>query len=282
MGLVGKSVQLVRKSRVLHRLGYARVWCQSKILPPPPRGVFPPVWLATKRPHGLLALGGTLTAETLLAAYAKGIYPFYDKHPVEWLSCNPRMVLFLEKMKLRKGLRPLIKSNRYGVTFDTAFEEVVRSCSDREWTWLVPERIDVALELHRRGQAHSVEVWNHEGRLVGGLFGVDMGRLFVSESAFSREKGAMRVAFTYLNCHLQHWGFLLNDVLAFEEHFRRLGYEEIPRKEYIKMLPSLVTAERRLGKWVVDRRLNVGGWIPSRPGSQLNNDAAVEETVSGK
>ncbi len=268
MGLIGKIVSNLRKLGVFHKLGYGRVWFQSKLFPPPPKGSFLPVWMAPWKPHGLMAVGGKLTEETLLDAYSKGIYPFYDEHPIEWLSCNPRMVLFLEKMKLKKGLRPLIQSGHYKVAFDTAFEEVVRNCSNRGWTWLVEERIEISLSLHRRGLAHSVEVWNRNGCLVGGLFGVDMGRLFISESAFSTEDNAMKVACAYLNCHLQHWGYLLNDIQASAEHFRRLGYEEIPRKEYIGMLPGLVAGERRMGKWAVDGTLDVGGWIPSSPGSQ--------------
>ena len=274
MDCIKNIVKRLRRLGVFHRLGYVRVWCQSRLFPPPPKGSFPPVWMAARKPHGLVAIGGTLTEETLLEAYSKGIYPFYDKHPIEWLSCNPRMVLFLEKMKLKKGLRPLLQSGCYNVTFDTAFEEVVHGCSQREWTWLVPERIGLAISLHQRGIAHSVEVWNRDGDLVGGLFGVDMGRMFISESAFSVENNAMKVACAYLNCHLQYWGYILNDVQAYGEHFRRMGYEEIPRNEYIRMLPRLVTAGKRAGRWTVDGRLAVGRWIPSQPGTQLTDQAS--------
>ncbi len=260
----------MRRFGIFHKLGYGRVWVQSKLFPLPPKGKFPPAWTAAIKPHGLVALGGELTEETLLTAYAQGLYPFYDKHPIEWLSCNPRMILFFEKMKLKKGLRPLIKSNRYRVTFDTAFDQVVSGCRNREWTWLVPERVDLAISMHKHGLAHSVEVWNAEGELVGGLFGVDMGRLFISESAFSSENNTMKIACAYLNCHLQHWGYLLNDVQAYGEHFHRMGYEEIPRNTYIKQLPDLISVEKRLGKWEVDDQLNVGQWIPSKPGSQLS------------
>jgi leucyl/phenylalanyl-tRNA--protein transferase len=255
-------------------LVHVQVWCQSQIFPPPPKGKFPPIWLSYRIPfYGLLAYGGELTDETLLFAYSKGIYPFYGERPIEWCSCNPRMVLFLEKMKLKKGLRPLIKSGKYKVTFDTAFEEVVRACAvgeerDEE-TWIIPERIEVALSLHRKGQGHSVEVWNQEGELVGGLFGMDMGKLFISESAFHREPNASKVAVAYLNCHLQHWGFVLNDIQWFWEHYRRMGYEDIPRKQYMKLLKTVVTKEKRLGKWSVDENLDVGNWIPSQPGSQV-------------
>ncbi|QBG48752.1 leucyl/phenylalanyl-tRNA--protein transferase [Verrucomicrobia bacterium S94] len=263
-----------RLRKLYEQLVEAQVFYQSKIFRPPPKGKFPPIWMSYREPFcGLLAYGGEMTADSLLYAYSKGIYPLYDKHPIEWYSCDPRMVLFLEKMKLKKGLRPLIKSGKYTVTFDTAFERVVHECGkggDRdEWTWIIPERIAVALELHEKGRNHSVEVWNADGDLVGGLFGMDMGKMFLSESAFHHEPNASKVAVAVLNCHLQHWGFVMNDIQWFWEHYRRLGYENISRKEYLSRLKTLVTEPERLGKWTVDERLDVGNWVPSEPGSQV-------------
>ncbi len=262
------------------RSGYLRVWLQSKLFPPPPRGTFPPMKLASvraypaalktdERPHALLAVGGILSEDSLVSAYSKGIYPMCYEHPVRWLVFNPRMVLFLEKTRLKKGLRPLIRSGLYRVTFDTAFEDVVRACADRSWTWLVPERVDVSVALHRRGQAHSVEVWNADGKLAGGLFGVDMGRFFVTESAFSIESNTVKLAFAYLNCHLQHWGYVLNDGQSFSEHLRRLGFEEIPCKEYGRLVGELSCQDIRYGPWNVDEALDVAEWVPSSPGSQV-------------
>jgi len=271
MNPIRKIIHGLYRLKIRHRLGYCRIWCQSRLFPPPPKGRFPPVWMAAKRPWGLLAIGGALTENTLLEAYSQGIYPMYDKPPVKWFSCNPRTVLFLGKTKMEKKLRPLIRSGRFKVTFDTAFEEVVRGCSNRKWTWLIPERINIAIALHKRGQAHSVEVWNRDGELVGGLFGLGLGRIFLTESAFHRESNVGKLAYAYLNCHLQHWGYELQDAQAYSKHLERMGFEEIPRKEYARLLPRLVSAEKRLGKWIVDERLNVGEWIPSVPGSQLNS-----------
>lgn len=223
------------------------------------------------RPHGLLAIGGSLTEETLLKAYSKGIHPFCDREPIQWVAFNPRMVLFPAKAKMGKGLRPIIRSGRFKVTFDTAFEEVVQHCSNRDYTWLVPERINVAVALHRKGQAHSVEVWNGEGRLVGGLFGVDMGRVFIGESAFSDEPNAMKVGFAYLNCHLQHWGCELHDAQMHGRHLALMGFEEIPCKEYVSRLQTLVGRDIHLGPWKIDAQLDVAQWIPSSPGSQVRN-----------
>lgn len=221
------------------------------------------------RPHGLLAISGNITEDMLLTAYSKGIHPFCDRHPIQWVAFNPRMVLFPDKTKLGKGLRPIIRSGRFKVTFDNAFEEVIRGCSDRSYTWLVPERIDVAIALHRRGQAHSVEVWSRDGRLAGGLIGVDMGRVFIGESAFSNEPNAMKVAFAYLNCHLQHWGYKLHDAQMHGKHLELMGFEEIPCREYVHRLRDLVDTDIRLGQWMVDEQLDVAEWIPSSPRSQV-------------
>lgn len=264
----------VRKLGVFHKLGYAQVWLQSKLFPPPPKGKFPPVWMSPPKPHGLVALGGDMTPESLQCAYSKGIFPLYDSSPIEWLSCDPRMVLFLENMKLKKGLRPLLKSGRYTVTFDTDFERVVKACSEREWTWLVPERIEAAVALHKSGNAHSVEVWNQEGELVGGIYGVDIGRIFMSESAFSKENNTMKVACAYLNCHLQHWGYAINDVQVYSEHFRRLGYEDISRKKYLELLREMGSHDKLVETWSVDENIDVGSWIPTQPGSQLKQAAS--------
>ncbi len=264
--------------RLPRKLGYLRVRCQS-LLFPLSRGVFPPLWLSVHsafppewktddRPHGLLAVGGSLNEGALLSAYSKGIHPLCDRHPVRWVVFNPRMVLFPGHTKLRRRLRTLIRSGSYRVTFDTAFEEVINRCSDRKYTWLVPERIDAAIALNEKGQAHSVEVWNRDGQLVGGLVGVDMGRVFIAESAFSAEPNTMKISIVYLACHLQHWGYELLDGQAHSDHLELLGFEEIPRRQYVDMLRKLAGRNIRYGKWSVDGELDVGAWKPSIAGGQ--------------
>ena len=262
------------------RSGNGRVWLQGKLFLRPAKRRFPPLWMASvrafppllktdERPHSLLAVGGSLTADALLAAYSKGIYPICHEQPVKWIVFNPRMVLFLEKMKIEKKVRRLVRSGRYRVTFDAAFEEVVRECSNRKWTWLVPERIDVAVALHKRGQAHSVEVWNQDGELVGGLFGVDLGRVFLSESAFHHESNVGKAAEAYLNCHLQHWGYEVHDAQVHSPYLEATGFEEIPCKKYVCSLRKLMCPDVPPAPWKVDGRLDVAEWIPSSPGSQI-------------
>jgi len=279
MDLFGKTKHQVQRLWKHGRSGYARVWLQSRLFPLA-KGRFPPRWMAStrafppllktdERPHALLAIGGALTADTLLAAYSKGIYPVCYEHPVKWLVFNPRMVLFFENTRMEKKLRTLVRSGHFRVTFDTAFEEVVRECSNRKWTWLVPERINAAVALHKRGQSHSVEVWNSAGELVGGNFGTDMGRMFVSESAFHHESNAGKVADAYLNCHLQHWGYELRDAQIYTCHLESTGFEEISFTDYAHCLPELLRPKTRPAPWVVDDRLDVGNWNPSLPGSQI-------------
>lgn len=265
-----------------------RIWLLSKLFLRPSKGRFPPHWVASvralppllkvdDRPHALLAVGGALTEETLLTAYSQGIYPIYEK-PVKWIAHNPGMVLFLEKTRIEKRLRGFIRSGRYRVTFDTAFEKVVQACSDRKWTWLVPERIDIAIALHKRGQAHSVEVWNKDDELVGGIFGVAIGKIFVAESSFHSASNAGKVADAYLCCHLQHWGYELCDGQAHSPHLELLGFEEIPHRDYARLMKQLAGIQFRSGPWVVDDGLDVAGWIPSSPGSQIKKGVGDSQT----
>lgn len=246
-----------------------QVGIQSRLFPPPPTGTFPPLWLTTRKPpYGLLARGGELSAESLLMAYEKGIFGFHDNKTVNWWSCDPRMVLFPGKMVFNRRFRQQLRSDRFSVTFDTAFNELVQSCAGREKTWLTDERIDICNQLHELGHAHSVEVRNKENQLVGGVFGVDLGRIFIGESSFHSEPSASKVAITYLACHLQHRKYLLFDIGSYQAYCESLGFENIPRSEYLKILKASVDKDRKPGKWQIDPSLNVAAWIPGEPGSQ--------------
>ncbi len=271
-----RVLRFARTGQLRFKLGYAKVKLASRLFPPE-KGRLPPMWLASTwafppllntndRPHALLAIGGRLTPDSLLDAYYKGVYPVCES-PVKWVAFNPRMVLFLEKTKIEKRFRRYTRTGRYRVTFDTAFEEIVQ----RAWAWLVPERIDVAVALHKRGQAHSVEVWNQKNELVGGVFGVDLGRVFSAESIFHRESNAGKWADMYLLCHLQHWGYELCDAQEYTAHMALLGFEEIPRRDYLNLLKKWSTPEVRLGPWKVDESLDVSSWDPAVPGSQVKS-----------
>lgn len=270
MSGIKQLVRRVRKTGLFHKIGYARVAVRCWLHPPPPRGSFPPARKAVKKPAGLVAIGGTLAPEALLEAHRKGIYPMYYEKPVKWFAPDPRVVLFLENMRIeRRGLRKLARSGRYHVTFDTCFDEVLGQCGNRESTWLTKEVVETYVELHRRGHAHSVEVWDEEGALIGGLYGMASGRIFSTDSAFQHARDAIRIAFMHLNCHLQHWGFVLNDMQMPSGLADALGCESISRKRYSALLDEYASAESRIGPWHIDDVLDVADWIPSEPGSQL-------------
>lgn len=260
----------IRKSRFMNPLYDAQVSVQSRLFPPPPKGRFPPLCLTTpKPPYGLLAKGGELSAESLLEAYRKGIFGFHAENTVFWWSCNPRMVLFPEETYFNKRFRKQLRSDRYTVTFDTAFDEVLEACAGRETTWLTPERKTICRKLHAQGLAHSAETRNKEGQLVGGVFGTSLGTIFIGESSFHTEPSASKVALITLACHLQHWGFSTFDIGGYQPYLEPLGFRSIPRKQYLKLLKTGVSKNQDSAPWRIDEALDPSIWKPAEPGSQI-------------
>ena len=261
----------LRKKGIRQNICDAEARVLSVAFPPPPRGKFPPAWaISMDAPHlGVLARSPRMTSESMLLALSKGIVPLHQDGGVNWCWCNPRMVLYLERMRIGRTLRRLLRSGKFTVTFDSAFDEVTQICSERDMTWLVPERRRIASELHQAGIAHSVEVWNKSGELVGGCFGTDLGGVFFSESTFHRESDAGKISFIYLNCHLQHWGYLANDAALWVSYCEPLGYANISRKEYQKLLRAGRAIPKKQGKWTIDDGLDILSWKPAEPGSQV-------------
>ncbi len=235
----------------------------------PENNNFPDPEKALKNPEGLVSVGGKLTSEKIIESYSSGIFPYYYKKPIKWWSPNPRMALLPKDLKIQQGLRRTVKKKKFAVTFDTAFKEVMESCADRDITWITPETIWVWCELHKQGYAHSVEVWSEKNELIGGLYGLALGKFFSTESLFHTKSNMSKVAFMYLNCHLQHWGFVLNDLQFVTDHWKDQGCTAFPRNEYIKKLKIAVTLESKMGSWTIDESLNVADWEPSVPGSQI-------------
>ncbi len=204
---------------------------------------FPPVELS--REDGLLAVGGDLSPERLLLAYRQGIFPWYNPgDPILWWSPDPRLILEPERLHVPRRLRRVIASPPFEITFDKAFNEVIRSCAQvrrekGEGTWLTGEMIHAYCRLHRLGYAHSAEAWRH-GELVGGLYGVAMGRAFFGESMFHRARDASKVAFVALVGLLKHWDFPLIDCQVVTAHLLRFGARTVPRREFITWLEVLV------------------------------------------
>jgi leucyl/phenylalanyl-tRNA--protein transferase len=203
---------------------------------------------------GLLATGGDLSIERLKLAYSNGIFPWYEEGmPILWWSPDPRMVLFPEKMIISHSLNHSIKKNRFLITFDREFRKVIDECSitprkDQEGTWITREMKSAYFRLHEVGFAHSVEAWL-EGKLVGGLYGVAIGKAFFGESMFHKETNASKVAFFHLVEKLKEWGYEIIDAQVYTNHLESLGGEMIPRNQYLKVLRKVLEKPGKDGLW---------------------------------
>jgi leucyl/phenylalanyl-tRNA--protein transferase len=201
---------------------------------------FPPLDKALREPNGLLAAGGDLCAERLIQAYRHGCFPWYqDGQPILWWSPDPRTVLFPDELHVSRSLAKCLRQGRYRVSFDQDFAAVIQACaaprSYADGTWITSRMQESYVELHRRGVAHSVEVWLDE-ELVGGLYGLAMGRLFFGESMFSRKDNASKVGFVTLVEHLRRWGFALIDCQMPTLHLQSFGARPITRTEFAAYL----------------------------------------------
>ena len=203
--------------------------------------LFPPVRFANR--HGLLAVGGDLTPERLLLAYANGIFPWYsDGEPILWWSPDPRMVLFPEKLHASKSLRKTLKSKKYQVTMNKAFDQVIVCCAsvgrrNEKGTWITKEMQAAYNRLHQLGWAHSVESWCDD-RLAGGLYGVRMGRCFFGESMFSLMTDASKAALVFLVEHARKDQLELIDCQVPSDHLLSMGAQVIPRELFLSYLKT--------------------------------------------
>ena len=217
---------------------------------------FPPVETALKDPNGLLAMGGDLSQDRLLEAYRHGIYPWFNPgEPILWWSPDPRMVLVPDAVRVTRSLAKRIRNGGFELRVDTAFVRVMEACAaprkDAAGTWISPAMIAAYERLHRAGYAHSIESW-HDGELVGGLYGVAIGRMFYGESMFSRAPDASKVALVRLARQLQAWEFGLIDCQMETAHLASLGAQAIPRQAFTARLRELVNLPSRPGPWSFD------------------------------
>jgi leucyl/phenylalanyl-tRNA---protein transferase len=197
---------------------------------------------ALREPSGLLAAGGDLTPPRLLAAYERGVFPWYSaQQPILWWSPDPRMVLFPEEFKVSKSLTKTLRNGPYTTRLDTAFDSVIRACSAPRRsgadTWLNEEMIGSYGELHRMGFGHSVETYEAD-RLVGGLYGIQLGGVFFGESMFSRERDASKVAMARLVGECRGRSIHVIDCQVASAHLASLGAREVPRGEFVSLLKS--------------------------------------------
>lgn len=213
---------------------------------------FPPPHKAD--PTGLLAVGGDLSPERLLLGYRSGIFPWYEEGlPILWHSPDPRFVLEVDKVVVPRSTKKAINRALYEVRLDTAFDQVMAACGTtkrrgQRGTWITEEMKRAYGELHRRGYAHSVESWQ-DGKLVGGLYGVSLGKVFFGESMFAHADEASKVAFVTLVGRLRDWGITLIDSQVYTDHLARFGAEEWPRERYLAALEAALDAPTKVGKW---------------------------------
>ncbi|MBB1073484.1 leucyl/phenylalanyl-tRNA--protein transferase [Rhodoferax sp. 4810] len=207
-----------------------------------PSGAFPDVSKALRDPDGLLAIGGDLSVTRLVNAYRHGIFPWYSQgEPILWWAPDPRTVLLPSALHISHSLAKLLRKRRFGVTFDRDFPAVIHQCAaqrQHDGTWLLPEMIRAYCTLHERGFAHSVEVW-HTQKLVGGLYGVAIGRAFFGESMFSAADNASKIALVQLCHQLARGQFALIDCQVLTGHLMRMGAHLMSRAEFVTRLTAV-------------------------------------------
>lgn len=222
---------------------------------------FPPIERAS--PEGLLAVGGDLSPQRLIAAYRHGVFPWYsDGQPILWWSPDPRAVLLPEQFKVSRSLGKTIRSGKYTVTLDRAFRDVMLACAgprrdENAGTWITAEMIEAYIRLHEMGYAHSVETWR-DGQLVGGLYGVSLGAVFFGESMFSHATDASKIALARLAGQLHRWAFHFIDCQLPSDHLNGLGVESVPRARFVALLAKALKTKDRVGRWEFDETTATG------------------------
>jgi leucyl/phenylalanyl-tRNA--protein transferase len=221
--------------------------------PKNPEQDFPQPSKALREPDGLLAIGGCLSINRLLNAYRHGIFPWYNPgEPILWWSPNPRLVLFPNKLIVSRSLSKTLRKNSFSVTFDQAFSAVIAACAESRkegaGTWITADINQAYNELHRLGIAHSAEAWLN-GNLVGGLYGVAMGRVFFGESMFHTRTDASKVAFVRLVEQLKAWDYQLIDCQVHTNHLTNFGAEEINRSYFAQLLDQYCDTPANKSAW---------------------------------
>ncbi|MFY2764957.1 leucyl/phenylalanyl-tRNA--protein transferase [Arenimonas sp. MALMAid1274] len=237
------------------------------LLPADPNGAFPPAGQALREPNGLLAMGGDLSAPRLLNAYRHGIFPWYSEgEPILWWCPDPRMVFDTASFRLPSRFRRWLRRSAWQVNADGAFAAVIDACArsprpGQDGTWITRDMRSAYLALHRQGHAHSIEV--HDGpRLVGGIYGVAVGRMFFGESMFSAEPGGSKVALAALARHLARHGWPLIDAQVENPHLVSLGGRRLARPEFLARVAQLAAEPVAPGSWA--------GTLPAFAASELS------------
>lgn len=222
-----------------------------------PEAPFPPTALALREPDGLLAVGGDLSPARLLSAYRNGIFPWYSEgQPILWWSPDPRAVLRTDGVHLASRFRRTLRACGWTLRADTRFAEVATACAHADrpgqrGTWITPEMHAAYVRLHALGHAHSIEVLDGD-RLVGGLYGVAVGRMFYGESMFSAVSGGSKAALAGLARYLDGHGWPLIDAQVENPHLMRMGAQRWPRDAFVARVAALAGREGRVGSWTAD------------------------------
>lgn len=215
---------------------------------------FPPV---DEAEDGILAIGGDLSVERLLLAYQSGVFPWFNEDdPIIWHSPDPRFILQLDDLHISKSMRRVLNKNNFSYTLDTDFRFVIDACAntkrkEEDGTWITNDMINAYTILHELGYAHSLEVWKND-KIVGGIYGVSLGKSFFAESMFHTETNASKLAFIKLVQWLKKHDFHFLDAQVFTEHVATLGAKEISRTEFMKLLKNSLQYKSKVGKWSIE------------------------------
>ncbi len=220
---------------------------------------FPPASEALQEPNGLLAVGGSLDPEWLLAAYVRGLFPWYEAgQPILWWSPDPRAVLLPDDLHVSRRLQRTIRKSPVRMRVDTRFAAVIEACAAprhyTEETWITPQMREAYIAMHHRGWAHSFEAWD-EDTLIGGFYGLAIGDVFFGESMFSRRTDASKIAFVKGVAYLRDRGFKLIDCQVWSHHLKTLGASTMARERFLQLLSTLCDTDREPGSWSADHEL---------------------------
>jgi leucyl/phenylalanyl-tRNA--protein transferase len=242
----------------------ARLWLTDLVAPQ--RGLPDPQ--RTVNAMGLCGMVHAFSPAVVLAAYRHGLFAFAHFGPLKWFSPGERCVLYFDEFHIGKQVRRLLRQGCYCVTFDRDFAGVIKACAGRRkgrWhvTWITPRIMRVFYALYEAGDAHSFEVWNAAGELVGGGYGLALGGVFFTESQFSRESNTSKLGFTVLNWHLAQWGFHLNDGKWPTPTITEMGFRSIPRRAFLDHIADAAAVDARRGRWQVETDLKtIAAWEP--------------------
>jgi leucyl/phenylalanyl-tRNA--protein transferase len=263
--------------RIEKLLPLARIWIKA---------IFEPDFelpdVAAKPQSGeIVGIADDLSVPTLLKAYARGLFPFSHVGTPKWVSPRERCVLFFNEFHMSKRLKRLMRQGRYTVTFDQDFEGVIKACAGKRegrfhLTWITPRIMHAYARLFDAGYAHSFEVWNEDGELVGGGYGVALGKIFFTESQFSREPNTSKLGFSVLNWHLARWGYVLNDGKWETPTILDMGFRSIPRSEFLQILSADAGQGGKSGRWSVEASPDaVAAWQESHKAQSAGHDTAA-------